>query len=90
MPPCNRFTSKLKHTDDRNAASSQGAFRFACVQDRGCRGNFAGRRALSVLLMQKEGGTMGFGAFGGRAGGASKLFAQYMIFQLQLHTLQMT
>jgi hypothetical protein len=24
MPPCNRFTSKLKHTGDRNAASYRG------------------------------------------------------------------
>jgi len=51
MPPCNPFTSKLKHTGDRNAASYQGAFRFACVQDRGCRGtpHFAGTRAFRSL-----------------------------------------
>jgi len=64
MPPCNRFTSKLKHTGDPNAASSQGAFRFACVQYRGCRGTSRGG-ALSVLLIKERRGTVGFGAFVG-------------------------
>ena len=63
MLPCNRFTSKLKHTGDRNAASYRGAFRFACVQDRGCRGT-SRVPALSVLLVQEERGTVGFGAGG--------------------------
>ncbi len=65
MPPGNRFTLKLKHSGDRNAASSRGAFRFACVQNRGCRGTSLGG-ALSVLLMQERGGTVGFGAGGGQ------------------------
>ncbi len=55
MLPGNRFTSKLKHTVDRNAASYPGAFRFAGTSRVG---------ELSVLLMQ-EGGTVGFGAGGG-------------------------
>ncbi len=67
MPPCNRFTSKLRHTGDRNAASYRGAFRFACVQYRGFRGTSWGG-GLSVLLMQERRGTVGFGAGGGGAG----------------------
>ncbi len=65
--PRPRFTSKLKHACDRNAASYRGAFRFACVQDYGCRGTSRGG-TLSVLLMQEERGTVGFGAFGGGVG----------------------
>ncbi len=65
MLPGNRFTSKSKHIGDRNAASYRGGFRFACVQDSGCRGTSRGG-ALSVFLMQGEGGgTVGFGAGGG-------------------------
>jgi len=64
MPPGNRFTSKLKHTGDRNTASSQGAFRFACVQYRGCRGTSRGG-ALSVLLMQERGARWDFEHKGG-------------------------
>ena len=57
MLPGNRFTSKLKYTGDRNAASYQGDFRFACVQDRGCRGtvHFAERRAFRSLDTGAEG-----------------------------------
>ncbi len=53
MLPGNSFTSKLKHTGDRNIASYRGDFRFACVQDRGCRfwgtPHFADTRAFRSL-----------------------------------------
>jgi hypothetical protein len=92
--PMQPFTSQLKHTGDRNTASYRGAFRFACVQDRGCRGTSRGG-ALSVLLMQDKRGTVGFGA-GGGLGFVFKQIAQYMIFQQQkiivsfLYTLNTT
>ena len=85
MLPGNRFTSKLKYTGDRNAASYQGDFRFACVQDRGCRGT-SRVPALSVLLMQEERGTVGFGAGGGAGvcvfrGGLNACLPQAMEFE---------
>ncbi len=43
---------------------NRGAFRFACVEDRGCRGTSLGG-ALSVLLIQDKRGTVGFGAGAG-------------------------
>lgn len=93
MLPGNRFTSKLKYTGDRNIASCRGDIRFACVQDRGCRywgtAHFAGTRAFRSL---GTGAKMHGGVLEqvGGLGFAFKQFAQYLIFQQLLHTLQKT